>query len=449
MKYPLEKEIKDLASVFSKSGFSLYLVGGAVRDYILKKENHDYDFATDAEPEDVKRLFKYTVDTGIKHGTVMVIFRGKSYEITSFRTDGAYKDGRHPESVEYVKSLSEDLKRRDFTINALAVEIPGGRIIDEHDGLRDIRGKTIRAIGDPRSRFNEDALRMMRACRFAAKLSFAIEDETLNAISLLKEKISLVSAERIKEELFSLILSDDPVRGLEYMRETGLMKIILPELYDTIGLKPEGIHTDDVYHHLLKTLCWARKNNHSEKVCIAALFHDIGKVAARKEKNESSYTFCSHDLEGSLLYEKIAERLKASNDEKLIVSHLIKNHMFSYDDSWTDAAVRRFIRRVGKKNINDLIDLRLDDAMAISSGVDQSSILSLIERINAELEKKAALSLKDLKISGKDLIENKIIKPSPEMGRILNSLLDEVIEDPSLNEKEKLLKRASELARGK
>lgn len=447
LRYPVNDRLKDFSSVFSHNGFSIYLVGGAVRDFLLKKENHDYDFATDAEPMDMKRMFRHTIDTGIKHGTVTILYKGGSYEVTSFRTEDGYSDKRHPERVKFVKSLSEDLRRRDFTINALACSLPKGEIIDEHDGIRDLKKKVIRAIGDPYERFEEDALRMLRACRFASKLSFDIEEETLDAMRKMGKNVSAVSAERIKEEVFSLILSESPVKGLEYMRISGLMETVLPELYATYGIEQGGIHTDDVYHHLLRTLHRAKENGHSDRVRLAALFHDIGKVDTRRKGKEREYTFFGHDIRSAELYEGIAERLKTSNEEKYAVSHLIRNHMFSYDPSWTDGAVRRFITRVGKENIDELIDLRIDDAEAISGRVNPFILVSLIERINKEYERNSALTLKDLKIKGDDLIREKIINPSPAMGRILNTLLDEVIEDPQLNERESLLKRASELAR--
>ena len=288
---------------------------------------------------------------------------------------------------------------------------------------------------------------MLRACRFASKLSFDIEEETLDAMRKMGKNVSAVSAERIKEEVFSLILSESPVKGLEYMRISGLMETVLPELYATYGIEQGGIHTDDVYHHLLRTLYRAKENGHSDRVRLAALFHDIGKVDTRRKGKEREYTFFGHDIRSAELYEGIAERLKTSNEEKYAVSHLIRNHMFSYDPSWTDSAVRRFITRVGKENIDELIDLRIDDAEAISGRVNPFMLVSLIERINKEYERNSALTLKDLKIKGDDLIREKIINPSPAMGRILNTLLDEVIENPQLNERESLLKRASELAR--
>ncbi len=448
-KYPVDNRLKGFAEIFRKNGYSLYLVGGAVRDFLLKKENHDYDFTTDAEPMEIKKMFSRTVDTGIKHGTVTVLYKGGSYEVTTFRSEGDYKDGRHPDSVSFIKSLSEDLKRRDFTINALAASLPDGKIIDEHDGISDLKRKRIRAIGNPEERFGEDALRMLRACRFASKLSFSIEDDTFKAIAKMHSNVKAVSAERIKEEVFALILSDDPVRGLEYMRKSLLMADIFPELYETAGFEQKGVHKEDLYHHLLRTLERAKENGHSPYVRIAALFHDIGKLNTRRSGSGREYTFYGHEEESARIYRNIAMRLKTSNEERDKVAHLILNHMFSYTPDWSDAAVRRFINRVGRENIDDLIDLRIDDAEAISGSVNPLMLIALIERINAEYEKESALTLKDLKITGNDLIRENILKPSKQMGEVLNRLLDEVIENPALNDRQTLLRLASELVQGK
>ena len=445
-KFPVSKELAERESVFSKHGYKIYLVGGAVRDHLLGISNHDYDFTTDAEPQEVKGMFKKTIDTGIKHGTVTVLFKGGKYEITTFRSESDYFDMRHPKKVEFIKSLEEDLRRRDFTINAFAADLYTGEIIDLHDGIRDLKLHLIRAIGDPEERFKEDALRMMRACRFSAKLGFEIEKDTFEAIKKLKGNIVNVSAERIKEELFSLILAADPQYGLEAMRKSGLMEIIVPELYSCCGVEQKGVHSDDVYTHSVKTLMQAQKNGHNEAVRLAALFHDIGKPATRKEGESRSYTFYSHESVGAELWRNICARLKTGNAERDRVAHLIENHMFNYDPSWSDAAVRRFMRRIGLENIDDLVDLRIDDAMAISGSFDPSLLLSLLNRIDCEKEKQSAISLKDLKINGKDLMEEKIIPPSKKMGRILELLLEEVVETPSLNRREYLLDRARVLA---
>ena len=226
-------ELKALSDIFQKNGFSLYLVGGAVRDYVLGKPSHDYDFTTDALPMEVKSMFHRTIDTGIKHGTVTVLFKGGSYEITTFRTEGDYSDSRHPDNVCFVRSLEEDLKRRDFTINALASNVQDGEIIDMHEGLSDLKNGTIRAIGNPMERFKEDGLRMMRAARFSAKLGFSIEGNTLSAMKALKENIRNISRERIREEFFRLVDSPFPRMGLEAMEKSGLMEILFPELWET------------------------------------------------------------------------------------------------------------------------------------------------------------------------------------------------------------------------
>ena len=444
----ISRDIEELAAIFRDAGFSLYLVGGAVRDTILGKENNDYDFTTDAKPDEVKKLFRRTIDTGIRHGTVTVIFRGSHYEITTFRTEGSYNDSRHPDSVEFVTSLEEDLRRRDFTINAFAASLPDGKIIDMHDGMKDLRKRIIRAIGDPEERFGEDALRMMRACRFSSQLGFSIEDRTAAAMKDLHSTISKVSAERIKEELWKLIAGPYPEKGLEAMRLSGIMDEILPELSAAYGFEQGGMHQETLYEHLVLALAAARDHGYPMTVKLAALFHDIGKTVTRKEGNGSrEWTFYGHDRVSAEMTEKIFRRLKTSNEERENVSHLIRCHMFSYTPDWTDSAVRRFISRVGIDSINDLFFLRVCDMSAtIGHRVVPDNLLAFSERINAELDKGNALTLKDLRIDGKKLMDLGI-KPGPVMGEILKRLLDEVIEAPSLNNPEYLEKRALSLSR--
>ena len=250
--YSLDDNTGALGKIFSSHGWQLYLVGGAVRDYILGIPNDDYDYATDASPEEVMAMFPHhCIPTGLQHGTVTVRFRKQSYEVTTFRSEGDYSDGRHPDSVEFVRSLESDLERRDFTINAFAASCTDGHIIDMHGGYEDLENHTIRAIGNPHERFGEDALRMIRACRFASKLDFSIEDETFNAIKEKAGTILKVSQERIKEELFKIIGGPHPVKGIELMRKTGLLHYILPELERCTGVEQAGFHTLDVYAHTL------------------------------------------------------------------------------------------------------------------------------------------------------------------------------------------------------
>ncbi|MDY5932114.1 MAG: HD domain-containing protein [Candidatus Ornithospirochaeta sp.] len=434
MLYPVPEILREFSSAFRENGYSLYLVGGAVRDYLLGRPNHDYDFTTDAEPQDVKRIFRHTIDTGIKHGTVTVLFRRNSFEVTTFRTDGKYSDSRHPESVEFVKSLEQDLERRDFTINAFAASLPDGNIVDMHGGMEDLRSKTIRAIGNPYMRFKEDALRIMRACRFAAKLGFRIEEETEKAAAALSPTLSNVSAERIKQEFFALVDSPDSTMGIEAMRRTGTLDVCFPEIASCYGFRQGGFHSEDLYEHLLLSLKAASDHGFPLPVKLAALFHDIGKTRTRRPGEKREYTFYGHDIESAQMTDAIFRRLKTSTEERESVVHLVREHMMTYTDSWTGSAVRRFIRRVGKEWIGPLLQLMACDALATTGKEpDMSGILKLWERTREEMEKDLALSVKDLRIDGKRLIELGF-RPGPEIGKALNEMLDQVIENPALNE---------------
>lgn len=398
MKYIAQENLVALARIFNKHSYSLYLVGGAVRDYILKKENSDYDLTTSATPDEVKVMFKRTIDTGIKHGTVTVIFSGEHYEITTFRTEGDYSDSRHPDSVTFVRSLEEDLKRRDFTINALACDIITGEIIDLHGGTDDLEKGIIRAIGIPEDRFNEDALRMFRACRFAAKLDFTIEENTLKAIKSLHGNIRKVSVERIKDEMDKLLLSPCPVRGLEYLENTGLMEEIIPEITLTNSLK-EAIRR-------------AKENNLPLTSLYAILFSGMS----------------AQDTEKALIH------LKASNREKKEIT-LLSSGLGNIPYDNTPVSIRRLIKKYGKENILPLFTLRR------AYGYTEEEDIRYEEKVKEELKKDPALEIKDLDITGKDL--EAIVKPGPEMGRMLNYLLDEVIKNPRLNNRDDLLKLAS------
>jgi len=431
--------------LFKEHGYSLYLVGGAVRDYVLGKENHDYDFTTDAEPNEIKKIFKRTIDTGIKHGTVTIRYKGEGYEVTTFRSEGEYHDGRHPDSVKFIKSLEEDLKRRDFTINALAADLFTGEIIDLHNGLDDLNAKTIRAIGNPIERFSEDALRMLRACRFASKLGFDIDKNTLDAMKKLHENVKAVSAERIKEELFRLIDGTNPRKGIEAMRLTYLLDDILPELFKCYGVAQDGYHNEDVYEHQLLALERCQEMNYPIEVKVAALLHDIGKVDTKKE-GKNHFTYYGHEKLSAKLAYNILKRLKASNQEIEDITHLILNHMFSYTHDWTDSAVRRFISRIGIDYLDRLFMLRDADLKATTGQCPDSTkeLEELKQRINKELEERNAITLKDLAINGNDLIALGFQKDK-RLGNTLNILLDKVIDDPKLNTKDDLLAIAQSL----
>jgi tRNA nucleotidyltransferase/poly(A) polymerase len=447
--FPINDTIKQFASIFQKNGFSLYIVGGAVRDHLLKIKNEDYDFATDATPENVISIFKTTIPTGIKHGTVTVIFKSNNFEVTTFRSEADYLDGRRPEKVEFIRSLDEDLKRRDFTINALAADAKTGLIIDNHKGIKDLKNKTIKAIGIAQERFEEDGLRIMRACRFASKLDFDVEKTTQEAMKEKKDNIKNVSQERIKDELFKLLKGKAPVKGLNLLSQSGILEIILPELSDLKGLQQGGFHQKDAFEHTLLCVKAAAKYDYPIEVRLAALFHDLGKAQTQKldptrfsQFSETSYSFYNHENVSEQLTKQILTRLKASNMMISNVCNLVKNHMFNYTPDWSDGAVKRFINRVGYENIRSLFELRMCDQEATFSKASWQSVEELENRIEEIIAKNEALSIKDLAINGKDLI-NLGIKKGPLFSKILNYLLNTVLDDPKMNERDVLLNLAN------
>lgn len=435
--FPIPPVIKRFAHQFSKQGFSLYIVGGAVRDHLLGKKCEDYDFTTDAVPEQVISLFRHVIPTGIDHGTVTVHFEKQLFEVTTFRSEGDYLDGRHPSSVTYVRNLAEDLKRRDFTINAFAVDCSDGSIIDLNGGMEDLKKRTIRAIGEPQQRFGEDALRMLRACRIAAKLNFTIEEHTLTAIGNLKHTLEKVSAERIREELFKLVGSDHPGIGLMYLKNTGILSIILPELAKGEGLWQGGMHHEDVLSHNISTLVASSTLTDVLEVRLAALFHDIGKSEVAEE-GEARNTFYRHEIVGEQLTRTIMRRLKASNEQTKTVCHLVRHHMFDYQSAWSESAVRRFITRIELPYIELLFSLRMADQIAIGGKADTQALVELKERIESILVAKDALSIKDLVVHGNDLMEIGIPK-GKRIGETLGFLLETVLDDPKQNTREQLL----------
>ncbi len=450
-------ELQKMNSLFKEGGFAAYLVGGAVRDEIMGKRAHDWDIATNASPQQVIKIFHRVIPTGIKHGTVTVHFMKKEIEVTTFRTEGAYSDGRHPDNVEFASTIEEDLSRRDFTMNAIAASLQDGSIVDPFEGQKDIKKKIIRTVGEAHERFMEDGLRPIRAIRFASQLNFSIEEKTLRDIysdETLK-KISRISPERFRDEFCKIMLSPLPSLGLRLMEETGILSLFIPELLSGRGCTQtdyRGFHQFDVLDHNF----YACDGSPREKlnVRLAALFHDIGKPAVKKiipSPEGSQITFYCHDSVGAKMVREIMARLKFSNAEIDNVSHLVKEHMFHYESSWTDAAVRRFIQRVGKENIEDLFDLRLADVYGmhncrprVHDSITGAGLVEFQDRIDSVLAQKSALSLKDLAVNGKDLMEEGI--PSGQMlGKILKQLFETVTDDPEMNTREKLLPLASNL----
>ncbi|MDR1950103.1 MAG: HD domain-containing protein [Spirochaetaceae bacterium] len=446
-KLRIDPILSEAAGFFTRRGKQVFLVGGAVRDLLRGKAARDWDLATDARPEEVTALFRRVIPTGIRHGTVTVRFKGHSIEVTTFRTESAYSDGRRPDAVAFASTIEEDLSRRDFTINAIALELPSGRRVDPFDGEGDIRRRLIRCVGEPELRFSEDGLRPLRALRFAAQLDFTIDPPTLAAISGALPVTTRVAPERIRDELDRIIASPLPSRAFIPMEKTGCMELLLPELSACRGIEQKGFHRFDVLDHSLLACDCAARCDAPAPVRLAALFHDIGKPQTRECNAQGDWTFYRHEGESARLTRNILDRYRYPNSVIDSVCHLVGEHMFHYDETWTDAAVRRFIIRVGEDRLGDLYTLRMADAWATGGIKPPAAFLApLIDRVEAILAQNRALSLRDLAVTGRDLMAIGV-RPGPTMGIILNELLETVIDDPDQNTREKLLEIAANLNR--
>ena len=450
----IPREIKSIIEKLEKSGFEAYVVGGPVRDFLLGKIPKDWDITTNAKPEEIQKIFPESFYNN-KFGTVTVVNKNtkdeslKNVEITTYRIDVGYSDKRHPDEIKFTPNLEEDLKRRDFTVNAMAVGVKSRKlkvksyeVVDLFNGRKDLEKKIIRAVGNPDERFSEDALRMLRAIRFSCQLGFEIEKKTFKAIQKNSALLKFVSQERIRDEFEKIILSDRAYEGVELLRELKLLKYVVPELEDGIGIGQNRHHTYTIYEHLVLSLkhCPSKKL----EVRLASLFHDIAKPQTKAGTGPDS-TFYNHDYVGAKFAKKILTRLKFSNKIVEKVSLLVKNHMFYYNvDEVSEAGVRRLVKRTGKENLKDLMDLRIADRLG--SGVPKAKpyklrhLEYLIEKVS-----KDPISAKMLKINGQDIMKILDIKPSPKIGAILKVLLSEVIEDPKKNTKKYLEKRVQEL----
>jgi tRNA nucleotidyltransferase (CCA-adding enzyme) len=432
----IDSSVRRFCKCFHDAGYECFLVGGAVRDLLLGRRVVDYDFATNALPEDVIGLFHRTIPTGIDHGTVTVLYRHYSFEVTTYRGEGDYSDSRHPDSVEYLSSVKEDLRRRDFTMNAIAYDPVSRAVVDPHGGQADIAARLIRAIGDPCERFREDALRMLRLARFAAQLLFQADQSTREAIPPLAEQIRRVSPERIREELIRILGSDQPSIAFSLLEETGLLKQILPELVEGVGIEQRGNHRFDVFEHSIRSCDAAPAGN--LEVRLAALLHDIGKPRALADSPEGGRIFHGHDTISAAMTDGILERYRFSNETRRRVVHLVRHHMFAYTSIWTDAAVRRFVRRIGQENIDDLFLLYRADAVAVAGNPTPTRESSEFRsRIQAVLDRGEALTVRDLAIDGNDIIGLGVPK-GPLVGVTLEFLLESVLDDPGLNEPKRL-----------
>jgi tRNA nucleotidyltransferase (CCA-adding enzyme) len=437
------RTVRDLAEVFKAAGFQCHLVGGAVRDILMGRPHSDFDIATDALPAQVISMFRRVIPTGIRHGTVTVLFKGTTFEVTTFRTEADYSDGRRPDTVAFAPSIFDDLARRDFTINALAYDLLAKRMNDPHEGEKDLARGLIRAIGDPAERFREDGLRPLRACRIAAQLSFSIDKATRDAIPGALDILARVSAERVRDELIKTLQAPLPSTGLFLMQETGILGVILPELLEGVGVAQGSLHCYDVFTHSLYA-CDAAPAE-SLLLRMAALFHDIGKPRVRAADPEGRPTFYEHERVSAAMAEQILLRLKLPNAVVKDVSHLITHHMFNYLEEWSDAAVRRLIARVGEGKIKDIIALRRADQIGMcreNARTFPEGLADFAARVSTVLEAGRAFTVRQMAADGADIMSRLGLSPGPQVGIILDELLQAVLDDPSLNEKEKLLQIA-------
>lgn len=459
--FQIPTEITDIAKKLEDNKFEAYLVGGCVRDLLLGRKPKDWDITTNAEPKTIMELFDETFYEN-DYGTVGVVNKNtedetlKVVEITPYRTEGKYSDSRRPDSVQFGASLEDDLKRRDFTINALALKIIDkepqkglckASITDLFSGIKDLNAGLIKAVGEPVERFKEDALRIIRAIRIATELGFSIEEKTESAISSTSELLKKIAVERIREEFVRIIMSDNPMMGLNLCRKLGIIKFILPELEEGIGVDQNQAHSYDVWEHTLRSLQHGAEKKWSIDVRLATLLHDIGKPATRRWSDEKKdWTFYGHDLVGSKIAKKALTRLHFSNKEIEKTTLLVRWHMFFSDTELiTLSAVRRMVNRVGKENMDDLMKLRMCDR--IGTGRPKESPYRL-RKYQSMVEEalRDPISVGMLKIDGLKIMEITNLKPGPKIGYILNALLEEVIENPKLNIAENLEKMAINMA---
>jgi len=472
MKIP--QEILEIIKSLQKKGFEAYLVGGCVRDLLLNKKPKDWDITTNALPHEIQLVFKDSLYEN-QFGTVAVKTNSedetlKIVEITTFRKEGKYTDKRHPDLITFAKTLKEDLSRRDFTINAMAIEIRITNqelrikkntktvihdskfmipvIIDPFNGQKDLKDKLIKAVGNPNERFQEDALRLIRAIRFACELNFEIEKETFNALKKNSYLIRYIAKERIKDEFIKIIQTENAKKGILLLKETDLLKEIIPELEETVGVSQNKHHLYPVFEHLINSLDYAAKKNYSLEVRLASLFHDIGKPKTKKGEGKDA-TFYNHEIVSTKITQKILKRLKFPNEILNKVLKLVRYHGFVYEPQvTTDSSVRRLLLKVSKENIQELAQVR--EADRIGSGCPKAvpfrlrHFLFRVEKILKETSGEQP-SLKMLKVNGNDVLRILNIPPGPKVGMILNILLEKVIDNPSLNQKETLEKEIKKL----
>jgi poly(A) polymerase/tRNA nucleotidyltransferase (CCA-adding enzyme) len=450
----IPKEVLEAVEKLKESGFEAYIVGGCVRDFLRGVEPEDWDVTTNAKPEEIMKIFPksfyenrfltVTVLTGSQNPKL------KEIEITTFRKEAKYTDKRHPDFVGFAKTLEEDLARRDFTINAMALKIENGKlqIVDLFNGKEDLKNKIIRAVGDPRERFSEDALRMMRAVRFSVTLGegWKIEEKTKEAIKENAFWISAISKERIRDEFLKIIMSERAAEGIERMRQLGLLKYIIPELEEGYKVTQNKHHIYDCYEHYLRSLDFAAKKGFNMYVRLAALLHDIGKPRTKKGEGPDA-TFYGHEIVGAKMTAQILNRLRFPKKDIEKIVKLVRYHLFYYNPGEVgESSVRRLLRKVGKENIEELLQVRMADR--IGSGVPKAEPYKLRHlRYMIEKVSRDPISVKMLKVDGNDVMEILKIKPGPKVGQILQILLEKVIEDPKKNEENFLKEEIKKLGK--
>jgi tRNA nucleotidyltransferase (CCA-adding enzyme) len=442
-------KIKEVSETLKKAGFESYLVGGCVRDLLISREPKDWDLTTNATPEEIQSLFTETFYENT-FGTVGVVTDSESpmlkvIEVTPYRLESGYTNARHPDEVQFSTSLADDLKRRDFTINAIAYDSQSEELIDLHEGREDIARKVIRTVGDPRERFAEDALRMLRAVRLSAELDFAIDSETAAGIATNASQLAKISKERIRDELIRILMSPRPMQAIYVAQKIGILKHIVPEIEQGIGIDQNQAHSFDVFEHLLRSLQCAADKEWPLEVRLAALLHDVGKPATRLWSEEKKdWTFHGHEVVGARMAKNILRDLKFPNDTVARVTSLIRWHMFFSDpDTVTLSAVRRIIANVGKDHIKELLDLRICDRVGTGRPKEQPfrlrKYMSMVDEVLRD-----PISVSMLKIDGTKLMEIEG-KAGPRIGWILHALLEEVLDDPRKNTEEYLENRATDM----
>jgi tRNA nucleotidyltransferase (CCA-adding enzyme) len=456
LKRAVPNEVRELCARLAEHDHRSWIVGGCVRDELLSEARgdgttlrNDWDIATSARPEQVMKLFRKVIPTGLQHGTVTVLLPSGQYEVTTLRGETTYTDGRRPDSVYFVDDIADDLARRDFTVNAIAYDVMADRLIDPFAGLEDLERRVLRAVREPSERFAEDGLRVLRAARFVATLELELDPKTAAAIEPSLASYRKVSAERVRDEWQKTMKAKRPSRAFEVMREHGILEISAPELLESVKCEQNRHHAYDVWTHAMQCLDACPPE---AVLRIAGLLHDVGKPRSRAFSTKTNdYTFYEHDRIGAEMADPLLARLRFSNEERARIVALIRHHILCYDETWSDAAVRRWVKRVGPDLVQDLYALGHADVMA--KGKDATDDLARLAALEAHvariLSTGAALSIRDLAIDGNVLMTELSIAPGRGLGDILKQLLEDVIEDPGRNQRDELIARARNILTSK